>query len=77
MTIGTFFTSYCTVWLFFGPWSQALEKSLQEAREGWKDGKGGTLRFRFEPSLEKEPKFYNMPWPKEPEKQPPPPVQSI
>lgn len=54
---------------FWIVWSQALEEELQKALEKWQNGRNGTLRFRFQPSMkEVEPRFYVMPWPKPPEK---------
>lgn len=54
--------------LFHVPWSEELEKSLQDAMEQSQDGRKGQMRFRFERSWEKEPKFYSMPWPAPPSK---------
>jgi len=48
---------------FFVKWSKELEKSLQDARKKSQQGRKGQLRFRFEPSLENDPRFYSMPWP--------------
>lgn len=48
---------------FFVPWSKELEESLQAAMEENKDGEGGDLRLRFEPSLDETMKFYSLPWP--------------
>lgn len=54
---------------FWVVWSESLEKKLQAALEKWRNGRGGRLMFRFQPSLrESDPEFYLMPWPKPPEK---------
>ena len=57
---------------FWIPWSKPLERSLRRALEQWGDGRNGMLRFRFQPSLETEPRFYMMPWPAPPPKDAPP-----
>jgi len=48
---------------FWVQWNKQLEQSLKNAMKQWGDGTKGQLRFRFQPSLEKDPKFYLQPWP--------------
>lgn len=60
---------------FFIPWSEDLEQSLRQARKE-QEGRKGELRLRFEPSLEREPKFYSMPWPAPPPKDETPPANN-
>lgn len=54
-----------------------LEESLKKALEAWKDGLGGSLRFRIEPTWKKiPPQFHVLPWPAPPPKDAPVPGET-